>query len=83
MCVAIRLTRPKSGRVDRDFDRSSGRVGWMENKRAANVFEMSPNVSHHHVSHAKLRRGMPRLEKPFGHSPVLSREDGLFKPLSQ
>jgi hypothetical protein len=33
---------------------------------------MAADKSHHHVTHTKLRRRMPRFEKPFGHSPPLS-----------
>jgi hypothetical protein len=47
-------------------------------KRAVDIFEMAADKSHHHVTHTKLRRGMPRFEKPFGHYPLLSSRDIIW-----
>src|SRR5688572_20778172 len=67
--VARRFACPDSSSFDRDLDGSRARVRRIENKRAVNIFEMAANKSHHHVTHRKLRRRMPRFKKPFGHSP--------------
>src|SRR4029077_18422907 len=66
--VAGRFPSPDSRSVDRDFHRSGARIGRIENKRTVNVFKMAADVSHHHVTRAKLRRRMPRFEKPFSHN---------------
>src|ERR687888_1767310 len=79
MSVAVRLARPDAARLYFNFDRSSARVSWIEKKRAANVFKVATNVGHHHVTHAKLRRRMSRLEKPLSHGPVLSKANFFFR----
>src|ERR671925_418220 len=50
MSVAVRLARPDAARLYLDFHRSNARVSWIEKKRAANVFEVTTNVGHHHVT---------------------------------
>ena len=39
------------------------------------IFEMAADKGHHHVTHAKTRRRVPRFEKPFGHDRLLSSKD--------
>src|SRR5687767_469216 len=61
MDVARRFACPDSSSFDRDLNRSRARVRRIENKRAVDIFEMAPDKSHHHVTHRKLRRRMPRF----------------------
>src|SRR5580765_872075 len=76
--VAPRFTWPDSRSFDPGLDGSRARVRLIEDKRAVDIFEMAADKSHHHVTHTKLRRGMPRFEKPFGHYPLLSSKDIIW-----
>src|SRR5918998_4744102 len=78
MSIAVRLSCPDFRGFDRSLDRSGLRVRRIKKEGAVNVFEMAADGSYHHVTHAKLRRRMPRLEKPFGHSSLLRSKDTLW-----
>src|SRR5918992_2377673 len=75
MSVARRFACPDSSSFDGGLDGSRARVRRIENKRAMDIFEMAADKSHHHVTHRKRRRRMPRFEKPFSHSPLLRSKD--------
>src|SRR5918999_4281412 len=75
MSVARRFACPNSSSFDRGLDGSHAGARRIENKRAMDIFEMAADESHHHVTHTKLRRRMPRFKKPFGHTPLLSRKE--------
>ena len=51
-------------RIDDDFNRRADRVFLIEVQRAVYVFEMSAQLSDHHVPGTKFSGGMSRFERP-------------------
>jgi hypothetical protein len=72
--ITVRLSGPEASRVDRDGNRRILRVRRIEFECAVYVFEMSADVSNHHVPRAKLSRRVSRLERPFCHVEFLHSE---------
>jgi hypothetical protein len=64
MSVASRLPRPQVAGVDLYLNRRVLRACGIEDEPAADVFEMSPDVSDHHVAHTEFGGSVPRFEEP-------------------
>src|SRR3989442_15907382 len=66
--IPFRFVCPEFGGVDTYLQRSILGMLGIELQPTLNVFEVTPNVGHHHVPHGKFRGGMTCFKFPSRHS---------------
>src|SRR5215475_3041165 len=65
--ITVQLSSPEASSVNSNGNRRILQVHGIEFESAVYIFEMSTDVSDHHVPRAKFSRRVSRLECPFCH----------------